>query len=162
MAGATLRFITPKPSDIFDLKAFEAAYPKTLNKTADAVKKDFESVTATWRNKPSFRGKRATARRAVATMWGNKNTWVWANEGTRPHIIKPKAGKMLRFQSGYKRKTTPGKLGSSSGGKFGSVVFSKGVRHPGTKAGRYNLVSAVKQEPILVNALQRDIDRAAS
>jgi hypothetical protein len=41
------------------------------------------------------------------------------HEGTRPHIITPKSGKMLKFTS------------------RGKVVYAHAVRHPGTKANRY-------------------------
>lgn len=41
------------------------------------------------------------------------------HEGTRPHLITPKSGKMLKFTS------------------RGQVVYAHAVRHPGTKANRY-------------------------
>ena len=46
----------------------------------------------------------------------NDDRWVWADEGTRPHVIVPKRAKVLRFT------TTAG------------VVFTKRVNHPGQKA----------------------------
>ncbi|MFC8466008.1 hypothetical protein [Streptomyces sp. NPDC057250] len=42
-------------------------------------------------------------------------------DGTRPHLIRPRRKKALRFQAG------------------GGVVFAKLVRHPGTKANNYLL-----------------------
>ena len=41
------------------------------------------------------------------------------HEGTKPHVITPKSGKMLRFVS------------------RGTVVYAHAVNHPGTKANRY-------------------------
>ena len=41
------------------------------------------------------------------------------HEGTRPHLIRPKEAKMLRFYS------------------KGQIVFAHMVRHPGTPANRY-------------------------
>jgi hypothetical protein len=41
------------------------------------------------------------------------------HEGTKPHVITPKSGKMLRFVS------------------RGQVVYAHSVNHPGTKANRY-------------------------
>lgn len=38
------------------------------------------------------------------------------NDGTRPHLIRPKNAKVLRFRAG------------------GQVVYAKVVRHPGTRA----------------------------
>lgn len=53
--------------------------------------------------------------------------WIGSNlryalahhEGTKPHVILPKSGKMLRFVS------------------RGQVVYAHSVNHPGTKANRY-------------------------
>jgi hypothetical protein len=41
------------------------------------------------------------------------------HEGTAPHVIRPKSGKMLRFVS------------------RGQVVYAHVVNHPGTKANKY-------------------------
>jgi hypothetical protein len=41
------------------------------------------------------------------------------HEGTKPHVITPKSGKMLRFVS------------------RGTVVYAHAVNHPGTKANKY-------------------------
>jgi hypothetical protein len=41
------------------------------------------------------------------------------HEGTKPHVITPKSGKMLRFVS------------------KGTVVYAHAVNHPGTKANKY-------------------------
>ena len=53
--------------------------------------------------------------------------WIGSNlkyalahhEGTKPHVITPKSGKMLRFVS------------------RGTVVYAHAVNHPGTKANKY-------------------------
>ncbi len=41
------------------------------------------------------------------------------HEGTKPHIIKPNKAKALRFTAGTR------------------VIYSRAVRHPGTRANRY-------------------------
>jgi len=46
------------------------------------------------------------------------------HEGSRPHVIKPRNAKILRWVN-----------------KQGHVVFANSVRHPGTKANRYLLDS---------------------
>ena len=72
----------------------------------------------------------------VSEDWTIADLWhALDEEGTRPHIIRPKRAKALRFQKGrYMPKTNPG-------GKFrgpgkvigGKTVFAKQVHHPGTK-----------------------------
>ncbi len=48
----------------------------------------------------------------------NEKHLVFVEFGTRPHLIEPKRGKMLRFR-----------------GRDGSWVFRRQVRHPGIKVG---------------------------
>ena len=54
-------------------------------------------------------------------LWiGSELNYALAHhEGTKPHVITPKSGKMLRFVS------------------RGQVVYAHSVNHPGTKANRY-------------------------
>ncbi len=59
-------------------------------------------------------------------------------EGTRPHIIRPKNAKALRFQIGNK------------------IVFAKQVRHPGTQPNRYH-IRAYDQVRGEVNKLMREL-----
>lgn len=161
MAGILLRSITPKPGAMFDLSKFDSDAAKILNKTRDEIEKDFNSVVATWNDKPVFRGKQATSDSLISRMWGDKNTWIWANRGTRPHLITAKKAPALRFQTGYRRKTTPGKLSSRPGGARGPFRSAKSVMHPGTEAGDYDKASAEKQAPILADNLVEAIKKAA-
>ena len=54
-------------------------------------------------------------------LWiGSELNYALAHhEGTKPHVIRPKSGKMLRFVS------------------RGQVVYAHVVNHPGTKANKY-------------------------
>lgn len=52
---------------------------------------------------------------------------VFHHSGTRPHIIRPKTAKVLRFQVG------------------GATVFAQEVHHPGTKPNPF-LLDAMKEE----------------
>lgn len=51
----------------------------------------------------------------------------FVHEGTRPHVIRPRTARALRFQIG------------------GRVVFAARVQHPGTRANRF-LADAVREE----------------
>ena len=69
---------------------------------------------------------------------GTNTEYAMAVEyGTRPHDIKPREKKVLRFEVGG---TRGGYVTSKSGkrywkkGKAGEPVFAKRVKHPGTKA----------------------------
>lgn len=98
------------------------------------IVKDLNKTTETWKRRPKFKIKITTKRIDVFT---DDDIWNMLDEGTRPHLILPKRGKMLRFQAGYSAKTRPGSLSSAGGGASGPVVWAQGVRHPGTVARRW-------------------------
>lgn len=105
-------------------KALDQAVRETLGK--------FSSTVATWNHKPKFEVDREPAARVVGT--NDKIYEIVSETGSKPHLIRPRNGKVLRFSSKYRAKTRKGILGSSSGGASGSPVFAKSVNHPGFEA----------------------------
>ncbi len=156
-----IKVILPKKAP-FDLGKFQQSAIDTLNDVREGIKQDFENTTATWRNKPIFRGKKASGKSFSAHMWGNTNQWIWVTGGTKPHTIVPRRATRLRFQSGYRRKTTVRKLGSRGGGSFGGTVFANIVRHPGNKPAEFEKVAAEKWEPKLQKMVKQDIKDATN
>jgi hypothetical protein len=60
-----------------------------------------------------------------------KNYGIFVEFATRPHIIKPKNGKVLAWQT----RTTVGKSGKIlKRSKLGPMAFASHVHHPGTRA----------------------------
>jgi hypothetical protein len=103
---------------------------------ADDMLLDLELAVATWDHKVKFEEEVNVTTSLVEILVGTDDEiFRYVDEGTKPHPIMPKKpGGKLRFQSGYKAKSTPGVQVSSVGGPFGDVVYAKGVQHPGTKA----------------------------
>jgi len=59
-------------------------------------------------------------------------------------MIRPVVSKRLVFPNKYKAKTSPGVIGSTSGGKSGTIVTATSVRHPGFQARKF--VDAIKKK----------------
>lgn len=112
-------------------KAAPDAVAKGMDDAAEAVKKDYELTTQGWKHGVTFTVTTQGANRTVSTA---DDIWRYVDEGTKPHVIVPKRGRVLRFAVGGRAKTAPGKLTSGSGSKGGAVVFRPRVNHPGTKA----------------------------
>lgn len=148
-----VKIILPRDK-ILDVEAFGKEAVKDLNDVRLLIKEDFEDCVKTWKDKPVFKGKKATESSASIKMWGDKNTWVWTNLGTDPHIITPKRAKRLAFKVPSSPKTTPNRLGSRRGGRGNTQVFAKQVRHPGTKARNFHIVSAEKRQKDLNQKLE--------
>lgn len=129
-----LRMKAIKPKGINE-KAMLAELTAEMKSIQDGIYKDFEATTKTWDNKPTFeRELQTTPNRIRAYVWTVNEIYGYVSGGTKPHRIMPKRGKVLRFAGTYRAKTSPGTIGSSSGGSSGADVFSRGVKHPGTKA----------------------------
>lgn len=127
--------------------AIRLEFLNALRKAGTQIKQDFEQTTATWKHKPKFEILISLAGGGPTLLVDtNDRVYGYVNRGTKPHPIRPKRAKALAFQSGYQAKTAPGVIGSGPGGPFGDTVFSKGVRHPGTKARKFDEAIKKKRE----------------
>lgn len=102
----------------------------------------FRSTSATWNHKPAHEVDREPTARVVGT--NDRIYEIVSETGSRPHTIRPRNARSLRFQTGYKAKTRRGVIGSSSGGASGSVVHSKSVQHPGFEPREF--VKAIQEQ----------------
>jgi len=90
--------------------------------------------------------------------------WVWINDGTPPHIIRPRNASRLRFRPNSTSGSSPNTLSVGRGGSSGNFVFAKEVHHPGIKARNWNIVVLKeRQNPffrLLNEALARGMQKA--
>lgn len=122
--------ITPK-GDLFNLAAVQRAITGTLVQTAQEAQQDMQKTTATWQHKVTFAITPIPDGFEVNT---DDPIWQMVDQGTKPHIITPRRGKVLVFGPGSRAKTTPRVIGSSAGSKGGAPVVAHVVHHPGTEA----------------------------
>lgn len=137
-----------------------------LRAEGTAIKREYQKTTATWRNKPDFAeaislaGGDATV--LVAPDGPHAKQFGYVDKGTRPHIIRSRRAKVLRFGSSYTAKTTPGVIGSSGGGSSGQA-FSRLVHHPGTEARRFSeIIQERRKKPFrqaMIKAMQRGAEK---
>lgn len=132
-----------------------------LRKAARQIKKDYEATVATWDTDVKFKEQVSLKESAPSiSITTDNEVYRYVNEGTKPHIIEPVRAKRLRFQSGYNAKTTPGVLSSKNGGANGDTVFSMRVKHPGTKARKFDEAVNQKWEKQLRADLKDAMKRA--
>lgn len=131
-----------------------------MSNAARDVVVDFKTTTATWKHQPNFKVTEVSAAEWIIST--DDSIWAMLDDGTKPHIIRPKRAKVLRFQWGgrgsYKAKTRPGYLGSNKNSVLGPIVFRKQVRHPGTKARKWTDAAKVKWDRQLGDIIQRAIN----
>lgn len=122
--------ITPRGFQA-QMKALPDAVKKGMRQAADAVKADYEETVKGWDNPAEFT---ITEQGDGSIVVGTDDkVWKMVDEGTPPHVITPKRGKVLVFGVGGRPKTTPGRLRSGGGSKGNIVVIRPRVNHPGTK-----------------------------
>lgn len=147
---STLEAIIPKLK-IFDSRALEQELRFAIDATLKVVNADYRAVTRTWKRKPVF--KTTLAHKAgpdlVGSVWTDDEIYGYVTEGTRPHVIRPKHGRSLRFKTGYRAKTTPRVIGSHAGGASGPTAFAEVVHHPGTAAREFEDEIAKRRQKTL-------------
>lgn len=108
--------------------AIDASKKATVAATK-RVAKGLDEMTKDWKSKPEFKITITDTRdrfSAVITPSGeNADIFTFVDQGTRPHIIRPKRARTLVFRV----KEPKTKRTVESGG----VVFATRVSHPGTK-----------------------------
>jgi len=87
--------------------------------------------------------------------------WRYVDEGTRPHIIRPRRAKRLRFQSGYSAGSSPNQMFTSRASSSGSTVFRPYVKHPGTAARNWSKIIARDTERPLTSWMEAAMKKAA-
>lgn len=157
--------IRPRKSPVINVKAFEREIRAAVDKTADGMLADFKKTTRTWRTDVKFyarpKGGQLGRRDMVITIYTNSQIYQYVEAGTKPHPIRPKKAKALRFLSNYRAKTRAGFIGSSAGGTSGNPVFAKEVMHPGTKARNFAAIIAKKHTPRFKKNVDAAMARAA-
>lgn len=149
-----------KPQRLKD-KSFRMTIYNKARAVGNAMKKDFEATTASWNHKPKFTVDVSTKGQGPAVLVGTGDEiYGYVNDGTKPHDIYPKKAKMLRFQSGYTAKTSPGVIGSGGGGASGATLFRPYVRHPGTKARKFDETIARKWQSLFKNKMEEAMAEA--
>lgn len=151
-------------------KAFQSSiFTAEIDKAAQDVGKkifaDFTKTTATWSKKPRFDAEIHTGSAAggVSIDVTTKNEiYGYVDEGTRPHIIRPKHKRgILAFKTGGRAKTRPRVIGSTAGRQGNKQAFAKEVHHPGTKARQFTKTISKKWQPEFRKEMDAAMKRAA-
>ena len=123
-----------------NLSAVSKAIQHTMvSKTGPELRREFDKTTSTWNDKPVFKTEQYSG---TAVMWLKVFTYSekyrLVNAGAKPHDLRPRKAKFLRFQTGFKAKTRSHFIGSNAGGKSGNYISTPAVHHPGFEAREFD------------------------
>jgi len=132
----------------FKAEEIQKALERKAAYVADQVLLDFLLTVSQWSTQPKFEKLVQVGPESVEVLVGTDDfVYKLVSGGTRPHIIRVKRARALRFQAGYKAKTMPGVISSQSGGAFGPNVYALQVQHPGTEARKFEETIGKKWRP---------------
>jgi hypothetical protein len=151
--------IVPKT---LDYRRITKEVEKELDSIARGVERDWNDFVAPFDPPAEIVKRRLRARGTYGWEVGTDDKRVmYLDEGTKPHTIRAKPGRTLRFKRNYKRKTRKGRIKSSSGGSSGETQYAKEVHHPGTEPLHITETIAEKTEKPLKNRVDRAIRRGS-
>lgn len=148
-----VKAIIPPP---FQKAAVMKVLRTEMEKYAPFIKKDFERLVQPWEgDKPGFtpvlksQTGQITIEIRVTGSKLAKDKFKWLNLGTKPHTIRARRAKYLRFQTGYQPGSKPNQTFTSKPRKAdGAFVQKKQVHHPGFPARNWSkLIVDAHQKP---------------
>jgi len=146
-----------KPSgSFFRVGAQRRAIEGALDAVARDIQEDFDRTTATWEHDVAF--PIAKAGEFVRTIGTTDAIYAMLDAGTPEHLIFPRNGKFLKFQTPFRAKTVPQSIMSGPGSVGSQTVYSRGVIHPGTKARAWAATIADTWRDVWPGRLQQAID----
>lgn len=135
-----------------------------MKSAAESLRVDFVATTNTWNHKPKFQ--RYDIGKLQYIIGTDDKIWAMLERGTRPHIIRIRRAKALRFNwdgyGSYGAKTRPDFLGSKNARYPKTPQRRIQVKHPGTKARNWIETAQLKYEKLLPKIVQRSIDSTAN
>lgn len=160
--GSVVRVKLIKPQRLKE-KEMRLELLNALRSAAKDVEKEYKKTVATWEHKVEFQTVIALGKTKAEFLVGTDDEiFRYVDEGTKPHIIRPVRAKVLRFQGGYRAKTTPNVIGSTAGGASGDIVYSRGVSHPGIKARNFSKVINAQGKKNFLSKMHAAMKRAAA
>ena len=136
--GVTIKVIKPKP---FNDKAMRDYGRSHVAGEGEKMLNLFKDTVKTWEHKVVFKLEMKVV--GVGTLGAKEMTtevttddeiYRYVDQGTKPHIIRPKYAKRLAFPSIFSPKSRPRSLKAEAGSRGPVDTFRQEVHHPGTEA----------------------------
>lgn len=111
----------------------KALLDKEVQRETRSIVREFQYTVKTWRRSVTF-SVDISPSFEYATIGTDDTIYGYVDKGTKPHIIRPRLAKALRFNTVFRAKTIPNQLRSRAGASSPPVAYAQVVHHPGTEA----------------------------
>lgn len=121
------------------VKTIERRLTQATSNVRREIMADFRRTVDSWEHPVNFRSKvSASGGNFTLYVYTADEVYKYVNDGTSPHLIVAKDAPRLWVRTGYTPKTRPGSIASGPSRYNGPVLFPRLVKHPGSKARRFN------------------------
>lgn len=148
------------PKEVFKIEAWRRRVEHVQSqKTGPELQALFRKTVTGWDHKPRFyKRKHITAYQIGVIVHPAKEKageiYALVNEGAKPHLIRPRTRKFLRFQVGYRSASRPRFIGGRRKTRFGRFISTPLVRHPGFQAREFDSAIAEAYGPTFFKDMQ--------
>lgn len=157
--ATSIRITVKVPEIILDSRLVRLAIERKMRaKTGPELQKEFKKTVVGWTNPPRFNPHYHHVQKLSTEVGTESDRYRWVNDGTPEHVITPKGGGRLRFQTGYRPATRPRVIGSQRPQRFGAMVSAFVVHHPGVEPRLFDEVIAVEYAETFVEDVQEAIN----
>lgn len=133
-------------------KSTKEALEKENKKTIRALKQ----ATSKWKTPAEFE---TVETDEGATIVTEDQRYTWVDEGTKPHAIRPKKARFLRFRPGDAIRNEIARR-QSMGAASDVAVYTKAVQHPGIRPRNITERVMLRREKEIINALESAVEKA--
>jgi hypothetical protein len=119
---------------------FREVIARELDREGRTIVREYSITTRTWKHKVRFEMQIFPDGQMIVGTDDEKFGYV--DKGTRPHIIRPRLAKALRFNTVFRAKTVPNQMTSRPGLSSPPVAVRMEVHHPGTKPRNFTKLMA--------------------
>lgn len=145
----------------FDLGAtadnIEAEVKKAVLDQQKRNARAIKQATASWKKKLELEIEETDEGVTIST---DDPRYLWVDEGTKPHEIKPRNAKALRFLPGNKVRSEIARRQKNAAQRDAKAVFTKSVMHPGIRPRSITELVLAKRQLAMVSAIEAAIEKA--
>lgn len=157
----SIRINVKVPELVLDSKLIRDAIQRKMErKTKPDLLKEFRKTVDGWENAPRFQSEVEHVVNLLTRVFTESERYFYVNNGAPAHIITPKGGGLLRFQTGYRAATSPKVISSRKPQRFGPQIVSRVVHHPGIEPRLFDETIAEAYEDIFVHDIQDAINQS--
>lgn len=118
----------------------------------------FRQTVDGWEHRPDFKGEQRVTgdsiTLSVMPTGPHAELYGLVSSGSPRHVIRPRSGGMLSFQTGYRPATRPRLFSSRAKQRFGSFVSARAVFHPGFEGREFAQAIQDTYAPIFFSDMQ--------